>query len=306
MAKLYINPNQVTTTPSGQSVAALSSGMPSATVMAAQNLGYTGNPNDTVAAQNFINANLPIVGSLTPTSTPINPIIPTSTVAPSNGNFTGTNTPAGTNTPFIPTINTNNALVAAEWLQSNPNGTVVLNGKVVDAATVMAEASKNALPVTGTATGTATGTTTGTVVDTKPTTSIGALGTQPASVNQTGSIPALTTADLASWSKTLPQGSTSDQLTAALNTNQTALSKQNEDFLKNWTTQANTLKSDILSGVDTKNQQFGTQATQGFMDAFKNFQIPTNQQTGVNLGNYNDNRNAAADQWWSQYVTGRR
>jgi hypothetical protein len=24
------------------------------------------------------------------------------------------------------------------------------------------------------------------------------------------------------------------------------------------------------------------------------------------MGNYNDNRNAAADQWWSQYVTGRR
>lgn len=67
-----------------------------------------------------------------------------------------------------------------------------------------------------------------------------------------------------------------------------------------------TLKSDILTGVDAKNKAFGTQATQGFMDAFKNFQIPTNQQTGVNLGNYNDNRNAAADQWWSQYVTGRR
>ena len=116
-------------------------------------------------------------------------------------------------------------------------------------------------------------------------------------------------------------GLTSDQLTAALNanqsastkaytdalaSNQTALTKQNEDFLKNWQTSADTLKSDILSGVDTKNQAFGTQATQGFMDAFKNFQIPTNQQSGVNLGNYNDNRNAAADQWWSQYVTGRR
>ena len=82
------------------------------------------------------------------------------------------------------------------------------------------------------------------------------------------------------------------------------------DLLKNLGTQntewGNTLKSDILSGVDTKNQQFGQQATQGFMNAFKNFQIPTSQQTGVNLGNYNDNRNAAADQWWSQYVTGRR
>jgi hypothetical protein len=94
--------------------------------------------------------------------------------------------------------------------------------------------------------------------------------------------------------------------TDALASNQTALSKQNEDFLKNWQTSADTLKTDILTGVDTKNQAFGTQATKGFMDAFKNFQIPTTQQTGVNMGNYNDNRNAAADQWWSQYVTGRR
>ena len=96
------------------------------------------------------------------------------------------------------------------------------------------------------------------------------------------------------------------KVTDALASNQTALSKQNEDFLKNWQTSADTLKTDILTGVDTKNQAFGTQATKGFMDAFKNFQIPTTQQTGVNMGNYNDNRNAAADQWWSQYVTGRR
>lgn len=163
-------------------------------------------------------------------------------------------------------------------------------------------------------------------LDTKPvggltTQPAGGLTTQPANITSTGSIPALTTADLASWGKTLPQGLTSDQLTAALNAqqsastkaytdalaaNQTALTKQNEEFLKNWNTSADALKTNILSGVDTKNQAFGTQATQGFMDAFKNFQIPTNQQTGVNLGNYNDNRNAAADQWWSQYVTGRR
>ena len=88
--------------------------------------------------------------------------------------------------------------------------------------------------------------------------------------------------------------------------NQTALTSQNANFLKDWNTSADALKTNILSGVDTKNQAFGTQATKGFMDAFKNFQIPTNQQTGVNMGNYNDNRNAAADQWWSQYVTGRR
>jgi hypothetical protein len=155
---------------------------------------------------------------------------------------------------------------------------------------------------------------------------INKLVTSPASTSSsnamnTGSIPALTTADLASWGKSLPQGITGDQLTAALKTqqdtlnksytdalagNQTALTSQNANFLKDWNTSADALKTSILSGVDTKNQQFGTQATQGFMDAFKNFQIPTNQQTGVNLGNYNDNRNAAADQWWSQYVTGRR
>ena len=99
---------------------------------------------------------------------------------------------------------------------------------------------------------------------------------------------------------------TNDQLKTALAGQQTALTSQNANFLKDWNTSADALKTNILSGVDTKNQAFGTQATQGFMDAFKNFQIPTNQQTGVNLGNYNDNRNAAADQWWSQYVTGRR
>lgn len=148
-----------------------------------------------------------------------------------------------------------------------------------------------------------------------------ALTTGGTSALATGSIPALTTADLASWTSSLPQGLNSQQLTDALKTqqdtlsksyaealtgNQTALSSQNAEFLKNWNTSADALKTSILSGVDTKNKAFGTQATQGFMDAFKNFQIPTNQQTGVNMGNYNDNRNAAADQWWSQYVTGRR
>jgi len=120
---------------------------------------------------------------------------------------------------------------------------------------------------------------------------------------------------------TSPQGITTQQLNSALQAqqaasskayndalqaNQTALTTQNANFLKNWDTNVSSLKSDILSGVDAKNKEFGTQATQGFMDAFKNFQIPTNQQNGVNMGNYNDNRNAAADQWWSQYVTGRR
>jgi hypothetical protein len=130
--------------------------------------------------------------------------------------------------------------------------------------------------------------------------------TSPPSTINTGSIPALTTADLTNWYNTQPKGITADQLKTALEGQQTALSGQNTEFLKNWNSSADALKTNILSGVDTKNQAFGTQATQGFMDAFKNFQIPTNQQTGVNLGNYNDNRNAAADQWWSQYVTGRR
>ena len=130
--------------------------------------------------------------------------------------------------------------------------------------------------------------------------------TSPPSTINTGSIPALTTADLTNWYNTQPKGITADQLKTALEGQQTALSGQNTEFLKNWNSSADALKTNILSGVDTKNQAFGTQATQGFMNAFKNFQIPTNQQTGVNLGNYNDNRNAAADQWWSQYVTGRR
>ena len=170
----------------------------------------------------------------------------------------------------------------------------------------------NKIPTTG---GSALGTSDINKIPTSP-----AATSSPNTMN-TGSIPALTTADLAAWGKTLPQGLTSDQLTAALKTqqdvlnksytdalagNQTALTSQNANFLKDWNTSADALKNSILSGVDTKNQAFGTQATQGFMDAFKNFQIPTNQQTGVNLGNYNDNRNAAADQWWSQYVTGRR
>ena len=196
-------------------------------------------------------------------------------------------------------------------------------GTVVDKANLNTQGGESAL-----ATSPATGLTTSQIstLDTKPistldTKPIGTLDNKPITTLPTAGTQALTTADLASWGKTLPQGITADQLTAALKTqqdtlnksysdalagNQTALTSQNEAFLKNWNTSADALKNSILSGVDTKNQAFGTQATQGFMDAFKNFQIPTNQQPGVNLGNYNDNRNAAADQWWSQYVTGRR
>jgi hypothetical protein len=160
---------------------------------------------------------------------------------------------------------------------------------------------------TGTAgTGTAGTGTAGTGTAGTGTAGTGTAATSPPSTINTGSIPALTTADLTNWYNTQPKGITADQLKTALGEQQTALSGQNTEFLKNWNSSADALKNSILSGVDTKNQAFGTQATQGFMDAFKNFQIPTNQQTGVNLGNYNDNRNAAADQWWSQYVTGRR
>ena len=98
---------------------------------------------------------------------------------------------------------------------------------------------------------------------------------------------------------------TNDQLKNALEGQQTALTKQNEKFLTDWGTQADTWKTGVLKDVDTKNQAFGVDATKGFMNAFKNFQIPTNT-AGVNMGNYNDNRTTAGDQWWSQYVTGRR
>jgi len=206
------------------------------------------------------------------------------------------------------------------WFNANPNDPYTI--REIAAGRVANQVADNVGVTTPSAdtlanlggTGTAKVTDTGTIIDnTKLNTQgdVNKIATSPAATSppstiNTGSIPALTTADLASWGKTLPQGLTSDQLKTALEGQQTALSGQNANFLKDWNTSADALKTNILSGVDTKNQAFGTQATQGFMDAFKNFQIPTNQQTGVNLGNYNDNRNAAADQWWSQYVTGRR
>ena len=178
-------------------------------------------------------------------------------------------------------------------------------GTVIDATKLNTQGGGSALTTGGTGALTTGGTGALTTGDVNKMSTSPAATSSPSTIN-TGSIPALTTADLATWGKTLPQGITADQLKTALEGQQTALSSQNTEFLKNWNTSADALKTNILSGVDTKNQAFGTQATQGFMDAFKNFQIPTNQQTGVNLGNYNDNRNAAADQWWSQYVTGRR
>jgi hypothetical protein len=227
-------------------------------------------------------------------------------------------TPAGTVKPSADTIAKLDTGTIVDDTKLNTQGggsalgTSDINKIPTTGGSALGTSDINKIPTTG---GSALGTSDINKIPTSP------AATSPPNTMNTGSIPALTTADLAAWGKTLPQGLTSDQLTAALKTqqdtlnksytdalagNQTALTSQNANFLKDWNTSADALKNSILSGVDTKNQAFGTQATQGFMDAFKNFQIPTNQQTGVNLGNYNDNRNAAADQWWSQYVTGRR
>jgi hypothetical protein len=104
--------------------------------------------------------------------------------------------------------------------------------------------------------------------------------------------------------KAFTDGNTAIQGT--INTGNTALGKTFTDgntavqgTLNNWGDAYSTKMDNTL-------QKFGTEATNGFMGAFKNFAIPTSQQNGVNLGNYNDNRNSSADQWWSNYVTGRR
>jgi hypothetical protein len=58
--------------------------------------------------------------------------------------------------------------------------------------------------------------------------------------------------------------------------------------------------------MQSQNKNLATNTNAGLMNSFKNFQIPTAQQNGVNLGNYNDNRNTAADTWWSNYIATRR
>jgi hypothetical protein len=242
--------------------------------------GYQGDLTDTAAMQSFITAANQANANVTKPST--------DTLANLGG--TGTAKVADTGT-----------VIDNTKLNTQGGGSALSTGDVNKIATTGGSALSTSditkIPTTG---GSALSTGNVNKMSTSP------AATSPPSTINTGSIPALTTADLTNWYNTQPKGITADQLKTALEGQQTALSGQNTEFLKNWNTSADALKNSILSGVDTKNQAFGTQATQGFMDAFKNFQIPTNQQTGVNLGNYNDNRNAAADQWWSQYVTGRR
>ena len=240
----------------------------------ATNLGYQGDLTDTAAMQSFItaanqaNANANV----------------TKPSADTLANLGGTGTAKVADTGTV---------IDNTKLNTQGGGSALATGD----ASALGTSDINKIPTTG---GSALSTGDVNKMSTSP------AATSPPSTINTGSIPALTTADLTNWYNTQPKGITADQLKTALEGQQTALSGQNTEFLKNWNSSADALKTNILSGVDTKNQAFGTQATQGFMDAFKNFQIPTNQQTGVNLGNYNDNRNAAADQWWSQYVTGRR
>ena len=254
----------------------------------ATNLGYQGDLTDTAAMQSFIAAANQAAANVTKPSA--------DTLANLGG--TGTAKVADTGTVIDNTkLNTQGGGSALTTGDASALGTSDINKIPTTGGSALGTSDINKIPTTG---GSALSTGDVNKMSTSP------AATSPPSTINTGSIPALTTADLTNWYNTRPKGITADQLKTALEGQQTALSGQNTEFLKNWNTSADALKNSILSGVDTKNQAFGTQATQGFMDAFKNFQIPTNQQTGVNLGNYNDNRNAAADQWWSQYVTGRR
>jgi len=260
------------TTPSANTLSNLSGTGNSFLEKDATNLGYQGDLTDTAAMQSFIAAANQAAANVTKPS------------ADTLANLGGTGTAKVADTGTV---------IDNTKLNTQGGGSALTTGD----ASALGTSDINKIPTTG---GSALSTGDVNKMSTSP------AATSPPSTINTGSIPALTTADLTNWYNTRPKGITADQLKTALEGQQTALSGQNTEFLKNWNTSADALKNSILSGVDTKNQAFGTQATQGFMDAFKNFQIPTNQQTGVNLGNYNDNRNAAADQWWSQYVTGRR
>lgn len=88
--------------------------------------------------------------------------------------------------------------------------------------------------------------------------------------------------------------------------NQTVPSSQNTQLLTNLTNRNQQLGASILSGMQSQNKNLATNANTGLMNSFKNFQIPIAQQNGVNLGNYNDNRNTATDTWWSNYIATRR
>jgi hypothetical protein len=166
-------------------------------------------------------------------------------------------------------------------------------------------------------------------LDTKPisalnTASISALNTAPIGALNTAPINALNTAPIKKIEAPAPSFLTLNDLqkqnyvtntdfTNALNSqnnvilgNQTVPSSQNTQLLTNLTNRNQQLGASILSGMQSQNKNLATNTNTGLMNSFKNFQIPTAQQNGVNLGNYNDNRNTATDTWWSNYIATRR
>lgn len=88
------------------------------------------------------------------------------------------------------------------------------------------------------------------------------------------------------------------QLDKFKSANQSVLDKQNAEYQSS----LSKMNADNQAAMQRNNQSM----IAGNMDAFKNFNIPIEPQSGVNMGNYNANRKTAADQWWSNYVTGRR
>ena len=158
-------------------------------------------------------------------------------------------------------------------------------------------------------------------IDTKP---ISTLNTKPISALNTAPIGALNTAPIKKIEAPTPSFLTLNDLqkqnyvtntdfTNALNSqnnvileNQTVPSNQNTQLLNNLTNRNQQLGASISSGMQSQNKNLATNTNAGLMNSFKNFQIPTAQQNGVNLGNYNDNRNTATDTWWSNYIATRR
>jgi hypothetical protein len=154
--------------------------------------------------------------------------------------------------------------------------------------------------------------------------SIVELDTKPISALNTAPISALNTAPIKKIEAPTPSFLTLNDLqkqnyvtntdfTNALNSqnnvilgNQTVPSSQNTQLLNNLTNTNQQLGTSISSGMQSQNKNLATNTNAGLMNSFKNFQIPTAQQNGVNLGNYNDNRNTAADTWWSNYIATRR
>jgi hypothetical protein len=158
-------------------------------------------------------------------------------------------------------------------------------------------------------------------LDTAP---ISALNTAPIGALNTAPIGALNTAPIKKIDAPAPSFLTLNDLqkqnyvtntdfTNSLNSqnnvilgNQTVPSSQNTQLLNNLTNRNQQLGTSISSGMQSQNKNLATNTNTGLMNSFKNFQIPTAQQNGVNLGNYNDNRNTATDTWWSNYIATRR